>query len=356
LNIGALVGAFTGDYLGIIGNLFPFLFPSNWFKWKASKEMAEAERKSFASLRGNEMNAVESLYFLILRDQEVLAQVDQHLAWMRRTQEELKKEEEAEALPAGSAEYFGTSVAQLERDRVILHGLIQNEYGELAQAVALPPLSFSRVVGLDFPTTLEGVRPINAQEFFRDAQLKSHEVQAMGYLQKAAKLLTVDVFFEFLDPSAGASIGFGTAGSFRIGKSREHELKIRTDELYSLIEMRAGQVANEHNTALERYTLANTGGAATQKRLAWLFQRHLNGDSTLDETDFIAQLVELQFKMIGFGADRASAIAAWQMSKARMQRLLLQGYYQNLEDALPAMEDQGKGRHHLDARIASANE
>ncbi len=76
LSLRAVVGVFTGDYLSTVGAALPFLFPSNWFAWKSSKLMYEAERKSFASLRGNQMNGVEGLFYLVARDQAVLANID----------------------------------------------------------------------------------------------------------------------------------------------------------------------------------------------------------------------------------------------------------------------------------------
>lgn len=340
LSLRAVVGIFTGDYLSVVGNALPFLFPSNWFKWKASKEIFQAERKSFASLRGNQMNSVEGLYYLIYRDQAVAAELDRHVAWMRRTQDNLRQEEQVGTVPTGSADYYGTSITLLERDQTNLNALIRSEYAELSQAVALPPLNgISALSGLDLPE-LDQVQPIRAEDFYRDAQLKSYEIKALGFLEKAASYLTTDVFFQFLNPEGDGAIGFGTANQFRVGKSQQRELQKRIDEMYSLVEKKSLDATTEFNTALQSYQIAKNGLQAIQRRLDWLMQRHLTGDSSMDETEFLDQLADLQFKVMGLTADKLSAVQSWLLARAKVQRLLLNGFYQKLEDALPQDQEE----------------
>ena len=65
-----------------------------------------------------------------LDTREHMAEVDRHIAWMTRTQENLKNEEAVGTVPTGSADYYGTSIAALERDRTNLDVLVRNEYAE----------------------------------------------------------------------------------------------------------------------------------------------------------------------------------------------------------------------------------
>ncbi len=254
---------------------------------------------------------------------------------MKKTQDVFFKEEEVGTLPSGTAEYFGTAITALRRDRIAFAALIQNEYGELSHAVALPPLNGVSKLTFENLPSLEGVQPIRPEDFFRAAQSSSYEIKALNWLLKASRYLTKSVLFSFLDPDGSASIGFGTPATFTVGKSQEHELQKRIDETYSLIELRSAQTAGEFNAALEAFALANTGLTTTLKRLDWLMQRHLNGDATLDEADFAEQVAGLQIKLIGFNADAITSVQAWQFAKSKLDRMLLNGYYHDLEVAIP---------------------
>ena len=66
--------------------------------------------------------------------------------------------------------------------------------------------------------------------------------------------------------------------------------------------------------------------------------RHFNGDSTLSETDFISQLLELQGQILGARAERLSFVRNWFISKSGLDRLLLEGAYANLGQAVPGAE------------------
>lgn len=332
----SLVG---GDFLTVVGDALPFIFPSNWFQFKTSKDVFQAERMSFASLRGNEMSAVEGLFYLIYRDQAVLAQLDRQIDWMTRTQATLRQEEKVGTLPNGSADFFGISIAQMERDRIAFDTLIKSEYLQLSQAVALPPLNgVSGLTPLNVPD-LEAIQPLQAEDFFRDAQEKSYELKAFKFLLDAAQYQKKDVFFQFLNPDGNGSIGFGTAASFRIAKSKENELLKKRDETFGLIEQKSGQVANEFNAALKNYAVSQDGIASTERRIEWLRLRHISGDQTLNEGDFISDLIALQFKLLELNADRLSSIYGLMMSRAKLDRLLLDGFYKGLEDCMP--EDKG---------------
>ena len=332
---GSFAGALGGDYLSVVGDALPFIFPNNWFQWKASKVLFQAERMSFASLRGNEMSAVEGLYYQIYRDQAVLALLDQQVEWMKATQAHLVIEEQAGTLPTGSAEYFGTSITLLERDRITLSTLIKNEYAQLDHAVALPPLNgISELKPINFPS-LEKIQPLQAQDFYKDAQAHSYELKTLKHLLDASRFQTKEVWFKWLDPSGDGSLGFGTASSFRIAQSKEEEVRKKITETGSLIELKSAQIASEYNAALKSYANALEGISVTQKQLEWLRLRHISGDNTLDETAYVNQLMDLEFKMTGFQADRLTSIQGLMMSRAKLERLLLQGYYKDLEEGLP---------------------
>lgn len=335
LNVKAIVGIFTGDYVSAVGTFLPFLFPSNWYRFVASKALFEAERKSFASLRGNEMNAVEHIFYLVQRDQAVFQLLDKHVGWMRQTQQALAKEEEVGLLPTGTADYFGTTVRALEQDRTRMAALIRTQYGDLAHSVALPPMNgISQLGAIEFPS-LDSEAPIRGEDFFREAQARSFEVKAVNALVKAASYLEGEVIFSFLDPEGSGGLGFGTPAALRVSKSRQAELMKKADELYSLVEQKSAQIAIEYNTSIDSYRLASSSLRSVQRRLDWLMNRHLTGDGTLDDNEFVDSLIDLQFKILELKAEQLSSSQTWIAAKSKLDRILLKGFYRDLEGATP---------------------
>jgi hypothetical protein len=335
LNLKSLIGVFLEDFLPAVGTTLPFLFPSNWFHWKVSKELYQAEKNSFASLRGNIMNSIEELYYLILRDQWVLDRLRKHLAWMKETQEGLKREEAVGILPQGTADYFGTSIALLERDRINFETLVRTHYSQLAQATALPPINGIReLVPVEFPA-LDHVTPIDSSDFYKEAKEKSYEITSLNFLLKSAQYSQEAISYSFFDLDETSGIGFGTPYQIEVAKSKQHEIQRKVEEVISLIELKSSFVETEHNQALESYRVATSGLNSIEKRLKWLIDRHLQGDGTMDENEFVDQLIDLQYNIISFSADQATAIQGWRMAKAKMDRLLLKGYYSDLLAALP---------------------
>jgi len=59
-------------FVSSVGNLVPFIFPSNWFQFKEAKELNAAEKLSYASLRGNVVNGVEGLLYIHVRNTALL--------------------------------------------------------------------------------------------------------------------------------------------------------------------------------------------------------------------------------------------------------------------------------------------
>lgn len=337
LNIPTILGIAAGDpggLLGAVGNLLPFLFPSNWYRLDEAKALSKAAFHSFASLRGNEMSAVEELTYVIHRDQAVRQLLDRHLDWMSRTQESLKREEEAGTLASGISEFYGIQVAKIAQDALSLRALVQTEYAQLAQAVALDPLKgIDELVAPTIPD-LARVTPVDGAEIASTARQVSYELKTFKYLIEAAKHATQAVTFGFLDPSGSSSIGFGMASEIRISRSERDELQKRASEVESLIALRSSQAATQLNATLERYRIATAAHQAALKRVQWLTDRHLNGDPSLDDGEFAEQLSEAQNDVLAFSVDRLSCAHAYLIFRARINRLTLQGFYRDLESGI----------------------
>ncbi|HTL13459.1 MAG TPA: hypothetical protein VL588_13280 [Bdellovibrionota bacterium] len=335
LNVKEIVGIFMGDYLSAVGNLLPFIFPSHWFQLQEAKSLAVAEEKSLASLRGNEMNAVQDLCYMVARDQAVAGAVDAELAWMGATHAFLSAEEQAGVLPTGSAAFFGTVENELKLDRVGMATLLTTETAALAQATALPPVGGIGAVAAVDASSIASATPLEAASFTGPATEHALELSSLDALIAAARVGVKEATFSFLDPQGIINLGFDLGTKIAIAKSSVIELQRRRAETASLIEERVADVAAQQNGALSSYSTAKESLSTVNARTQWLIQRHLQGDPTLDDQEFVADLAELRLKAIAFTADRESAQQLYLSAQARLDRLTLAGFYQDLDPKKP---------------------
>lgn len=335
LSLKSLIGLATGDYVSAVETVLPFLFPANWYRWEASKELYQAEKTSFASMRGNEMNMVEGLYYIILRDQQVLERLKKHIIWMKQIQESIFQAEKVGTIVSGTADYFGTNIAVLEKDRINFEALIKMQYSQIAQASALSPINGIGGLVPVAVTDLASVEAIDPAAFYKEAQEKSFEVKSLGFLLNAAKLSQKEIYFNFFDLDGNAGIGFGTRYQILVSKSQQEEINKKAEETKSLIELQSSMVANEYNQALDGYQLASSSKKSAEKRMNFLISRLLQGDGSLNSEEFVNELTDIQFKIMGFSADLATSTQLWLMARSKLNRLLLKSYYTDLEAALP---------------------
>jgi hypothetical protein len=152
IRMGSILGvAFTGpaSLYSAVGDLLPFLFPSNWFRKASTERLYEAEKMSFASLRGNEIFEVESLYDSTSRDLQLANMIDQHLLWLNQVTDRFKAEEIAGTLPNGSADYFQLNVLKLKEDRSNLNEILSTERQAMLFAAAIDLPSTTDATFLD---------------------------------------------------------------------------------------------------------------------------------------------------------------------------------------------------------------
>lgn len=328
----------SGGPLGLVetvGDLLPFLFPSNWFKWIETGFLADAERKSFASLRGNEMNAVENLFYLVHRDQNIFSVLENHIDWLKKIYNAILVKEQNAGLPKGSADIFTTVIVELSQDLEQLRFLLAQQYGAIAHAVALPPINgISGLASVNLPD-LSATNSIQAKDIYVEGQAKSYEIAAVENLIRAARNSTKERAFGFLDPSSSRSIGFGYPALIQVGKSQETELRKRRDEFFSLIEKRSIEVAADYNSSLRAFNLGSSGLRSSQSYMKLLLRELQTGEELLDRPEFLNLIIETSRKVLRFRSNLISSQYSFMIAKSKLDRLTLNGYYQNLEAGIP---------------------
>ncbi len=325
---------FSGGPMGgieAVGSFLPFIFPSNWYKVSEAKELNKAQGKSFASLRGNEMQYVENFVYLVQRDLLLQKLMQAELVKQKEIHRIIVKKERYGLLPPRSGDKYYSSVLLLEQDLNQLQTLIDYELSSLAHAVALPVTNgITALDGVALPD-LTQVTPIDHKVLIEVAQKKSYEVATLAFLIEASKKNKKVQAWGFLDPNSGEYIGFGYASQLKVGESQERILASKRDETLSLIEQRVFLGASELNATLTTFNIAKAGAATSQARLDRLNKRLRSGDEKIDDEYFVQEIADASQSLLKFSANELSAVHSYMISRAKINRLLLEGYYNDLE-------------------------
>lgn len=333
LSTGDILGFATEGpvaFVGAVGNLAPFLFPSNWFQFKEAKELNKAELKSYASMRGNILSGVEGLLYVHLRNKSLVEMIDSETEWLENVLSNVKAKEENGTAPQGTSELFEMKIGSLALDNEQLKLFVEQENTEIAHMVRLPVQSNFLITGTALPE-LSQIQPFTPEACVQSVAKTSYELQALDYMVTASKYQTEERIWSFLDPDGGG-IGFGTPSSIRIGQSYERELKMKREEILSLLQKGCRDSVNEVNTSLRSYKLATQYLAKSQKIRSILTKRILLGDE-LNES-ILDDLADNAQEILKYESQKMSAQYEFMISEGKLNRLMLKGFYANLEVGL----------------------
>jgi hypothetical protein len=108
----------------------------------------------------------------------------------------------------------------------------------------------------------------------------------------------------------------------------------------ALIWQRCADISSDYNNALKAFNLAEAGLKSSRIKFQYFLNKFTTGSESLENEDYIKDLSEAARDVLKFKTDRISAIYLYLINTAKIDRLLLRGYYQDLEAALPEDEDK----------------
>ena len=151
-------------------------------------------------------------------------------------------------------------------------------------------------------------------------------------MQEAAGVETGQKQFGFLDPNSGEFFGAGYSSSIRIAGAEIEKLKIRTLAMETGLERKSVEVAAELSEAIDIYRRAHEGAIDVERRLDQVVWKPLErGAISLNDSKILLQVIELFRKGIEFEASRLSSAHAYLIAESKLNRLLLNGFYDGLE-------------------------
>ena len=334
LNLGDVLSFVVDGPLGFIeaiGNFIPFIFPSNWYRFAQTKDLHQAELKSYASLRGNEMQAVESLSYLHLRNIEISNYMNQEIVWLKEIQNHLEMREKIGDVPQGTSLLLAMKIGNLALDKEQLDLYIQSENSLIAHSIASPiakSLKLTPVARMD----LSRSEKVTADNCVKQVSQKSHEVASLTYMIKASQNQNLENQYSFLDPSSDGVLGVGTPSMIRMGKSHINELKVRQKEIISLLQKGCVDSVNERNNSIQTYSMSVQYLKQANSMKNILSQKIiLEGNFS---SEILLELISNSENIIKFKSQALTSETQFRASESKLNRLMLSGFYKNLEVGL----------------------
>lgn len=244
--------------LNTITNMMGFLMPSNWFDWKESKLVYEAQKSSFTGILRNVITDTESLYYNIHRvsmDLKIYEYYGQHLTTFIDELEKAPNVNEQDILLLTNLR------DEINANAAYLNGVISSWYTyDIAVAMAYPNQGD---LGIN-PIALPDLRdipnyPITQSDLER-VKTNSTDLATLRYLIKAAHYSRLSRIFSFLSPNGtpdnpgvGISFGMDNITDVRIASSEKRLLEIQLEETTARLESTFRKLVDTYNSTLDLY-------------------------------------------------------------------------------------------------------
>ena len=350
LNFGTIMAGVQMDYFDLVPSLLGFLFPSNWFRWKESKLYFQAERRNYATMIANEINAVESLAYRV-HSIKVLEQIYVfYLGKVNGIVEVAKKRAAAGEDTADISLKFENIALKMAHDIDVLRNETQKQQSNLAHAIAL---DLSKdwdnfdIAPIRLPD-LSNKRPMDSATILDEIFRKSLEIKAFAFLRKAAKYSKYNRSFQFLSPNGDAdgSFGFGYFAYVNIGKSKEREIEVKQEELNSNLKTATRKAVADYNLALRLFKRSVSGFENAESWYGVLDAKFKEGGEYVP-----AEYVDAFESLLAFKSRVAQAQHYFLISKAQIERLRWnRSHYRGLLEFSP--NEKAKDAEHVESWMA----
>ncbi len=317
--------------LGIVGDLVPFLLPSRWFRAKADSLDAEAEQDGLILMRADAAEQILGLAYLFDRDKRIETDYEGAIQEAEQAHGQVQTDEFLGEFPPGTADNLKTTIDGMKLDLAVLELTINEEKTSLAQSMGL--MNPDGVTDLSMPqddSKIAQAQSIDGKSILALALDRSFELRQLDFLIQAAQEVKTADYFDWMDPTGDPSLGLGAGlgEAVAVQSSKINELEIDREQLQSQVYQEVTDVTAEHNEALKAYRLASDD-LTTQERRFNRTQELLNFGKDVSVLD----LVTVYQDRLKAKINVLNSIAAFEISRAKLDRLELEGYFSQLSSA-----------------------
>ncbi len=207
----------------------------------------------------------------------------------------------------------------------------------LSQTMGLhnPEAIESISIGQEF-LPIEAATPLNQRAIADWAVARSFEADQMNFMQQIAHMKKIELYFYWMDPSADqkSSLGFNLIGQIKVAQSQIDELKVKQEQIKTIVFQNSYRVVLDYNEALAAYRKTYEKAQEEQKtpRYEALFDQVLRGG----ELNYEEAKSAIQ-QYLATVIEQESVLSAFRVARAKIDRLMLAGYYERLLPKMPTL-------------------
>lgn len=329
--------------IDIVGDIAPFLIPSNWFQLKAQSQMYEAEKEAYKALWANEVMTAKALYVHLLFDRNLLSHIDQGKKELKSLASIIHSHEVLGGAPQGASRELEIRLLALEEDTRALSVLIEEEESLLVFMLGYEAKTQIELEPLALPN-FEQLEPLNYENYVErvlqlSPELKQYDfiIKASTYVKKTAEFSLFGVTNEARGVAGGIfdnvpiqdGLGFGTPASIKIAKSQTEMLKSQKQGAEETLKRQLRLMVANYNLDLQNFM-----GLKKRVDLAKAVVDQYNNRLILGEEVDSISLIEASRNHIQADSAFFSAQYRFLINQDKVSRLLFQGDYEKPPESI----------------------
>jgi hypothetical protein len=323
ISLGSVLGVLSfqlNSLPGLIGDLAPFLIPSNWFNANAARWQSNADYYAWLLMKANSGNIAEGLAYLVLRDKAIVQMLATYEPPLDEMREIVHRKEILGLLPRGSTKAFIAILTNLQETEIGLKKLVAAENRDLALAVGL--VNPDGVAGVIEDTDLSPDKPVvldleEIQNLVIDRSIELRQIDAMI---NVAHSNVNNRAYSWVSPSGNLS--FGLPATVGAAMATVKQLTIQRQQLQATLLQKVENAFDEVNVALHTYALAKQNAVTLKDR----FEQYHTGMVTGLAVSVTDLQVALQDEMKG-DTDLVTAKYQYYIAMGKLNRMLMSGQY-----------------------------
>ncbi|MEO7164806.1 MAG: hypothetical protein ABI041_17935, partial [Bdellovibrionia bacterium] len=331
LNLSNLLANFpltVFSNLAVIGDIAPFLLPNRWFLAKEAGQLFQAEKYAEILMQADLATQVEGLAYTLLRDTDILDFTVIMAERVKDARDRIFALETNHQFPRGATDHLNSYSNELDMELDSLEEIIRLDKRAIAQALGYHNPDAIEDIIFDVETLpLDQAVDLDEKNLGGIALQRSFELQQIDALIVYSEYKKKEVYFSWLDPTTDPTIELGASLGpiIAAGNSRIRELKIKREQLQSILLQKMSAAVFQYNHAIDD-NLMTAKGLLIQERREKRILELIFPHSDLNSPD--VALVYQEY--IRNWAEQKVAEAGFRIARANIDRMLLQGYYISL--------------------------
>lgn len=316
VSLGTVMGLVTFQWnalVNLIGDLVPFLIPSNWVNAQTAKWQSNADYNAWLLMKANSANIAEGLAYITLRDRAALKSLRTYEGPLKEMRAIVHEKEVLGLLARGSTNTLKAILSSLKETETQLIQTIAEENRSLSQAVgfinpdaisditeddddaqtlshaaefsnpASNPDGILEIRKSDEDSSMENPSTLTIARYWsQDPEkirfltlIRSLEIRQVDSLINVARSNLRGREFSWLNPSG--SLGFSLPSTIYAGRAAVTEVELERMQIQNGLLQKVANAADKVTSVFRNYSIAKENAATLKDRFDQLHQGMMSG-------------------------------------------------------------------------------